>query len=90
VVELKKHKEGAFVLPCVVDVMDFESHIVLDIIHLKGDGFKKDSVLSFGGIECIISKKLKDAPIQTEMNIENRLEIRKVRYFCNKINRQTQ
>lgn len=82
--ELEKYKESSFTLPAVVDVIDFESHMVLDVIQVKGEFFKKGEWLKYKGEELVVFKKLKDHPIQTDASIENRLDVRKVRYFCNK------
>lgn len=84
-IEIKKYVEGAFVLPAVVDVHDFDKHTWLDVIQLKGEQFRENSTLIFDGQSMQVIKKMKDYPIQTELPIEGRLEIRKVRYFCNKV-----
>lgn len=83
-IELEKYQENRFILPSVVDAIDFESHYVLDVIQIKGDFFKKNQELKFAGHNLIVFKKIKDRPITTDASIENRLDVRKVRYFCNK------
>lgn len=83
-IELQKYQEARFILPSVVDAIDYESHFVLDVIQIKGELFKKDQALRYNGIDVVVFKKLKDYPIQTEASIENRLDVRRVRYFCNK------
>lgn len=82
---LEKYNEGKFTLPSVVDYIDYEAHAAIDIIQVKGDTFRKEDELEYNGVQMIVVKVLKKYPIQTEYKIENRLDILKVRYFCNKI-----
>lgn len=82
---LEKYKESAFVLPAVVDSIDFESHLVLDVIQVQDEIFKKDTLLQYEGIDVIVFKKLKNYPIQTSATIQNRTMVRRVRYYCSKI-----
>lgn len=51
---------------------------------MKGELFKKGDDL-FYNTPLKVAKVVKKYPIQTEFKIENRLDILKVRYFCNKI-----
>lgn len=82
---LEKYKEDKFVLPAVIDSIDFESHLVLDVIQVQDEIFKKDTLLQYEGIDVIVFKKLKNYPIQTSATIQNRTMVRRVRYYCNKI-----
>lgn len=82
---LEKYKEDKFVLPAVVDFIDFQDHLVLDVIQLKDELFKKDQPLQYKDINVIVFKKLKSYPIQTSATIQNRLMVRRTRYYCNKI-----
>ena len=81
-IKLEKYHEAKFVLPCVVDSIDYERQLVLDVVQHKDQMFKKGEQLSYNGIGVTIEKKLKDYPIQTDSNIIDRLSFRKVRYFC--------
>lgn len=78
---LNKYDGDNLLLPSVVDVMDFENHIALDIVHLHGEQFRKDQLLTYLDKSFIVVKKIKDYPIQTMAKIENRNMIRKCRYF---------
>lgn len=82
---LQKYNQDVFILPAVVDVINFEAHITIDVIQQKDELFKKDALLSYNGEEFMVHKKLDDKPIKTGVKIKDRLNIRKVRYFCNKI-----
>lgn len=84
-IDIKRYVDGNFVLPAVVDVHNFVEHCWLDIIQLKGEQFKAGTNIRFGLLNLQVVSKLKDYPIQTESKIEDRLSIRKVRYFCSKV-----
>lgn len=85
IIILNKHSEGAFTLPCVVDYIDFVDNAAIDVIQLKSELFKKDQPLQYNGNTYAVVKKLKSYPVQTETKLENRLEILKVRYYCEKL-----
>ena len=87
-ITLEKYKQDNFILPCVVDKIDYQKQMVLDVIQHKDQIFKRGQLLSYDGVDLIINKKLRDYPIQTQAKIEGRLDFRKVRYFCNKINQE--
>lgn len=82
---LTKYDEATFSLPSVIDFINFESHAAIDIIQMKGETFKKGEELRYNEHKLSIVKKIKDYPVQTESNLQNRLEYRRVRYYCNKI-----
>lgn len=82
---IEKYVEGKFVLPCVVDSIDYEKQMVIDVIQHKDQLFRKGMQLSYKGFSLEIHKKLKDYPVQTNANLVGRLDFRKVRYYCNKI-----
>ena len=82
---LQKYNEGTFILPSVVDYIDYEAHAAIDIIQVKGETFSKEDTMQYNGVSLEVVKVIKKYPIQTEYKIENRLDILKVRYFCNKI-----
>lgn len=82
---IPKYEDGKLTLPCVVDYLDFENHAAIDIIHMKGDNFKKEARFQYLTHILEVVKKLKDYPVQTDSNLQNRMEYRKVRYYCNKI-----
>lgn len=84
-ITLEKYKQDNFMLPCVVDKIDYQKQMVIDVIQHKDQVFKKGQLLSYDGVDLIIHKKLKDYPVQTQAKIEGRLDFRKVRYYCNKI-----
>lgn len=85
-IEVEKYKDGNFVLPAVVDYIDFESHAAIDIIQHRDQVFRKEQELSYNGVKLKIQKKIKDYPIQTKANIKDRTDLRKIRYYCDKIN----
>jgi len=85
-IELEKYHESKFVLPCVVDAINYEKQLVLDVVQHKDQMFKKGDELKYQNVEVRIEKKLKDYPVQTEMNMVERTSFRKVRYYCQKIN----
>lgn len=84
-IELNKHKDGVFVLPAVVDFINYETTAVIDVVQLKDDIYKKDSLLLYLSHTLCVVKKLKSCLVQTELKIENRKKVLKVRYYCNKI-----
>lgn len=84
---LKKYNDTKFVLPAVVDFINYEHHAVIDIIQVKGELFKRGDQIDYNQ-QLEVIKVVKKYPIQTELKIENRLDILKVRYFCNKIKTQ--
>lgn len=84
--ELFKHEPPTFVLPSVVDFINYDNCAAIDIIKLKDELFKKGAEFIYKGWGLIVVKVIKKYPIQTEANVANRLDILKVRYFCNKLN----
>ena len=85
ITEIKRYVDGNFILPAVIEMHDFEGHAWIDVIQLKGEQFSNNSILIYNGGHLQVQKKIKDSPIQTDMPLEDRLSIRRVRYFCNKI-----
>ena len=83
-ITLNKHAD-TILLPCVVDYIPYEHHAVIDVIMLKDDIYKKGQELDYNG-KLVVEKKLKFYPVQTELEIQNKKEVVKVRYFCNKVN----
>lgn len=82
---LEKYIDGSLVLPSVVDCITFENHLVLDVLLHKDQMLKTNDELSYNGVLVVIEKKLKDEPVRTEYPFENRLSIRRVRFYCKKI-----
>jgi hypothetical protein len=85
--ELEKYVDGFLIMPCVVDCINYEKQLVIDVIQDKTMMFKKGDEIKYNGDHVRIHKKLKDYPIQTQNKIENRTDIRKARYYCQKISR---
>lgn len=83
--EITKYEDGKFVLPSAVDYINYEAHAAIDIIQIKGELFKVGEEISYNGQGLTVQKVIKKYPIQTELKIDNRLDILKVRYFCDKI-----
>ena len=83
---IEKYKESNFILPCVVDAINYEKQLVLDIIQHKDQLFKKGQELTYQNVSVKIEKKLKDYPVQTDALMTDRKDFRKVRYYCVKIN----
>lgn len=79
---VEKFQQDKFILPCVVDYIDYENHAAIDIIQHRDQLFKKNELITYNGIDLVIQKKIKDKPVQTQAKIENRTDFRKVRYFC--------
>lgn len=85
IIHLNKYTEGSFTLPCIVDYIDFVDNAAIDVVQLKSETFKKDQPLEYSGNQYAVIKKLKSYPVQTETKLENRLDILKVRYYCEKL-----
>lgn len=83
-INLNKYQEGLLEFPSVVDMIDFQDHVVLDIIQYENEIFSKKDEVFYNNQKSIIQKILKNNLLKTEQNI-NRSEIRKVRYFCKKV-----
>ena len=80
--KVENFKSDKFVLPCVVDFINYENHAVIDMIQHKDQLFKKEDEIEYSGIVMVIQKKIKDRPVQTDAPLADRLSFRKVRYFC--------
>jgi hypothetical protein len=84
--ELNKYVDGkTIVLPCVMDAIDYTSHIVLDVIQLKSDIFKKGELVSYMGKTLEVSENLTQKNVRTTFPLEGRNKMRKVRYYLKKL-----
>ena len=86
-VVLEKHyPELKLVLPSVVHAIEYEKQIVLDILLHKDQMFKAGQELQYQKINCVIKKKVSNKPVTTErLDEDYRRQVRKVRYFCEKL-----
>lgn len=83
---VEKFQSDRFILPCVVDYIDYEHHAAIDIIQHRDQLFKKGDTITYDvndkWVDLLIQKIIKNKPVQTEAKMENRTDFRKVRYFC--------